>query len=313
MGQGGTLPIISCCDSGLGSHGSPPEITTMPSAGNRQFESGKPATSEPVDPRAALMQQYMQRAQGELKEKEAEVRGSRGRRRPATPSDAPLAISFEGSVFVHAILVALTLTLAALSCLWCFHLMSTPGGFIAGRTIALPAGILTAIALSYLSISFMGIVESTSQGHTSLTDAVRGDWRDWFWTLPSTLGMAVLAGVIGYSIGYFTPGIRWTLVGVAMFFLFPVFHLSSLVSGSPLAPVSLTILRSLGAQAVSWLLFYVVTFALAAIVVVAARLAWTDPPYPTVLVMGPIISVALFIYAWLLGQLARSISKGNLE
>ena len=56
-------------------------------------------------------------------------------------------------------------------------------------------------------------------------------------------------------------------------------------------------------------MLYAVSFAVANVLWVLFRMAWRDPPYLTLTIMGPIVGIALFFYAWLLGQLAHLISK----
>jgi hypothetical protein len=82
-----------------------------------------------------------------------------------------------------------------------------------------------------------------------------------------------------------------------------------LEAGSPFAALSLPVLRSFAKRPVAWLIFYAISVTVANLLWVTTRAAWRDPPYPTVLVMGPIVGVALFVYAWMLGQLALLISS----
>jgi hypothetical protein len=68
------------------------------------------------------------------------------------------------------------------------------------------------------------------------------------------------------------------------------------------------VLQSLPKHPLGWFVFYAITFALANVLWAVARLSWRDPPYVTVLIMGPLATLALLFYAWLLGQLAYLIS-----
>jgi len=100
----------------------------------------------------------------------------------------------------------------------------------------------------------------------------------------------------------------WLLVAICALLLYPILQLSSLETGSPLAPLSLPVLQSIVKHPFGWFIFYAITFALANLLWAVARLAWRDPPYSTVLIMGPLVALALLFYAWLLGQLAFLIS-----
>jgi hypothetical protein len=100
----------------------------------------------------------------------------------------------------------------------------------------------------------------------------------------------------------------WLLVGLCALVLYPVFELSSLEAGSPLVPLSLPVLQSIAKHPFGWFVCYAVSFAMANALWALARLAWRDPPYVTVLIVAPLAAWALFLYAWLLGQLAYLIS-----
>jgi hypothetical protein len=259
------------------------------------------------DPRTALARKYLQEAEAELAAKEAEQPRAR-RARAASGSNAPRAFSLSvaPATFVHIILGALALTFGALAVLLCVHMLLV--NFVVGRVIALPTGVVVAAVLGYLSVLFLGIIESTSTGYTNV-DSLQGDWRDWFWTLPSTLGMLGMAAFIGWIFSLVTPVSVWVLIGASALVLYPYLQLSSLETGSPLSPLSLPVLQSFVKHPAAWFVLYAVSFALVNALWVTWRWAWRDPPYVTLAIMGPIVAVALFFYAWLLGQLAHLISK----
>ena len=272
----------------------------------------RPGSSKPsdVDPRQALAQQYLARAEAEITAaEEAKPKRRTGKATSATGPPAGFSLAIERTSFVHLLLVALALTAAALACLFCYHMLHVM--FVAGRVIALPAGVVTAAALSYASVCYLGVIESTANGETNATEAMSGDWREWFWTLPTTLGMLAIAAVCGYGLGFFVPEARWLITGLVAFILYPVLQLSSLANGSPLAPLSLDVLRTLGSRPVPWILVYVVGGVLVGAIALIVRLAWMDPPYGTVLIVGPVVTFALAVYAWFMGQLARQISLGG--
>lgn len=261
----------------------------------------KPVETAPVDPRLALAQQYLKSATSVVAEKEA------ARSRAARPREGAKAfsLSISPATIVHLLLAVVAFTFAALAVLWCYHLLLL--NFVAGRVVALPAGVVVFATLSYLSALFLGVIESTSLGRTEV-ESLPGDWREWFWTLPSTLGMLAIAAFIGWFLSLGLPLNVWLLIALCALVLYPILQLSSLETGSPLAPLSLPVLQSVARHPFGWFAFYAVTFAMANVLWVVARLAWHDPPYSTVLIMGPLVTLALFFYAWLLGQLAYLIS-----
>ena len=275
-------------------------------------KQSKPATKQPaspVDPRLALAQQYLNAAKRNAEVKEAaEPRGRRAGRSAADGPAKAFSLSVAPATFVHALLVAIALTFAALAMTLTYHLLMV--NFVAGRVVALPAGIITAAALGYFSVCFLGIIESTSTGHTNV-DALEGDWREWFWTLPSTLGMMALAAAVGWILSLVTPVNVWLLIAVCAFVLYPVFELSSLEAGSPVVPISLPVVQSLVRHPLSWFVLYAVSFALMNVMWFIGRAMWRDPPYVMIVIVGPLVAVALFFYAWLLGQLAHLISTEN--
>jgi hypothetical protein len=267
----------------------------------------------PLDPRQALAQKYLRDAQAKLAEEEAEAPRA-ARRAAAKPGATGWSVSVDKSTFVHLLLVATAITLVSLMVLLLFAFMgqnAAPGGMIGVvvNSVAIPVGAVTFAGLSYLSVCFLGIVESTSQGHTDVQGMLYGGWREWFWTLPSTLGMVAISVILGVGLSYAVPLSAWALIGLSLVFVYPVLQLSTLETGSPLAPVSWMVCRSLFRRPVAWLALYVMSFALVGLLWLLGHVAWHDPPFVTMLVLGPAATAALFFYAWLLGQLARLISS----
>ena len=265
------------------------------------------AAAQAVDPRVALAQKYLQSAESELAEKEKE----QPRSRRTTTSGSPhggFSFSVAPATFVHVLLGALALTFNALALTWCYAVMMVD--FTAGRVMALPAGTVTIAVWSYLSVCYLGVIESTSTGHTSV-DSLQGDWREWFWTLPASLGMFAISAVVGWGLSLLFPVNVWFLIAVSALITYPIFQLSSLETGSPLAPLSLPVFASLIKHPLAWIVVYAISLVVAEVIYQIGRLAWHDPPYSTILIVGPLVAVALFFYAWLLGQLAHLISTGE--
>ncbi len=290
----------------------PPKATPPKSAPPKPVAKvpAKPAASEPVDPRVAIARQYMKSAAADLAEKEAELPRSRRTSSATGGTQAAFAFSISPATFLHVLLSVITVTFCACAWLWCFVLMMNYMTFDAGRIIAMPTGFVTAATLGYLSICYLGVIESTAAGHTEV-DILQGDWRDWFWTLPMTLGMAAVAAGIGWLLSLALPISVWLLIALCLFLLYPVLQLSALETGSPLAPLSVVVVRSITKHPFAWLVLYGGSFAVMQGLFLVYRLAWVDPPFATILVLGPMVTVALFFYAWLLGQLAHLISTGK--
>jgi hypothetical protein len=284
-----------------------PPAKPLPKAPARM--PSRPAESEPVDPRIALAQQYMKSAAASEAEKEAAQPRSR-RTQSAGSRPTAFAFSIAPATFVHVLLSVVTATFCACAWLWAAMLMMNYMTFDAGRIIAMPAGFVTAATLGYLSICYLGVIESTSAGRTEV-DVLHGDWRDWFWTLPMTLGMASVAAGVGWLLSLVLPVNVWLLIAFCLVVLYPVLQLSALETGSPLAPLSVVVVRSMFNHPFAWLVLYGGSFAVIQALLLVYRLAWVDPPFVTILLLGPLVTVALFFYAWLLGQLANLISTGK--
>jgi hypothetical protein len=259
------------------------------------------------DPRNALAEEYLQSARKKLAEEEAALPPSR-RRRAGGDRGSRFTFSVAPAMFLHVLQGAIALTLAFLALTLTYHMLHID--VTIGRVVGLGTGFLTAAVLGYLSVCYLDVIESTSNGQTNI-DLLDADWKEWFWTLPASLGMLALSAAVGWGLSLVLPVNVWWLVAISVFITYPIFQLSSLETGSPTAPLSLPVLGSLVKHPMAWLVLYALSFAGVSAVWHVARLAWRDPPYATMLVLGPVVTVALFFYAWLLGQLAYLITAGE--
>jgi hypothetical protein len=98
------------------------------------------------------------------------------------------------------------------------------------------------------------------------------------------------------------------LIALCVLVLYPVFQLSSMEAGSAAVPLTLPVVQSIVQRPLAWFVLYAVSFAVVNALWFVGRAAWRDTPYATILMTGPPAAVALFFYAWLLGQLAHLIS-----
>lgn len=272
--------------------------------------------SEDVDPRRLLAQRYMQKAHDELAAKEADRPGAKRQRperrsgqRAGTPRLADLKPSISSSTLLHGMMLMFVLTIASLATLFCYTLMNQI--FVVGRVIALPVGILVYIGLSYASACYLGVIESTSRGHTTPDDVLTGDWRDWFWTMPATFGILAATAGLGWLISRAAPSATWEIIGVTVWLFYPVLQLSTLETGSFVSLISLPVLSTLFTRPIMWMTLYGLSFVLGITVAGLGAATWRDPPFLTMLWMGPIAAVALLVYGWLLGQTARWMSVGG--
>ncbi|MCA9101545.1 MAG: hypothetical protein KDA63_10360 [Planctomycetales bacterium] len=267
---------------------------------------GSPPPSPSVDPRKALAEKMMRQARERIEAESAEPQRP-ARRSRAHDAGGGVTLAIDPVVFVHVVLAIVALTIAALAVLFCYHMLYVM--FTLGRILALPTGVLTAAVLSYLSVCFLGVVESTAAGRISLDDHVTGDWREWFWTLPSTAGPLVWAGFLAWLATLPLVDQRAMAAAVIAWALYPVLQLSVLECEQPLLPVSLPTLRSLVTRPAAWLVFYFCSIVPVAVPALVAWAAFVDPPYVTVLVTAPVAALAMFAYAWLFGHLTREVSK----
>lgn len=269
----------------------------------------------PIDPRILAAQQFVTKVVDKAKhEKDAEKTAAQ--RLPANksatgkPTSAAFKFAITPATFAHLILATLAVTFVGLAAVWSYAVLGA--NITAGRVIAASLGMVTAAVLGYLSVLFLSVVESTSTGRTSV-DSLQGEWQEWFWTLPSTLGMLAIAAFIGWLLSVAFSANVWFMIAACAVLLYPILQLSSLETGSPFTPLSLPVLASIVKHPLGWFVVYAISFALANSLWLAARMAWHDPPYITVVIIAPLATIALFFYAWLLGQLAQLIGKEKRE
>ncbi|MDC0937142.1 hypothetical protein OAS39_12725 [Pirellulales bacterium] len=264
--------------------------------------------NEPLDPRHAIAQRMLQRANADLAKEEA--------RDPHRPPASDLGVGplmpiaelrprIDPSVIAHGAMLALGITFALLALATCYHLMNMM--FIAGRALALPAGLILAASVSYASTLYLNIIESTSNGQTTVENALDGGWQEWFWTLPNTLGMVAVAAFAAWGLALLIPDHTTMTTIAAITIIYPVAQLSSLENAS-LSPISLPVIRTLMTRPLAWWIFFAASVLLFTGIVTLAKLSWRDPPYVTMLIMGPATTSALLVYSWMLGTLARALS-----
>lgn len=200
------------------------------------------------------------------------------------------------------VLIVLGMTVAAVLLAFCYQLLNTM--FVAGRIIALPVGIIVTLAASYASANYLAVVQATSEGIDGIEDWPEGEYREWFWTLPYSLGMLAAAGVVGYFVNLVVWTQSWIPMVSVMLILYPVFQLSSLEAGSPMIPLSKPILATLWKYPRGWAVFYAGSALPIAILLWIFCECFPRQPYVTILVFAPLAAAVLLIYGRMLGRLA---------
>jgi hypothetical protein len=183
-----------------------------------------------------------------------------------------------------------------------------------GLTMAFWSFIMPVIWIGYLAVSFtsamwLKIVQVTAAGYDIVDDWRAGDWREWPWAMVYPVGMLVPSLLIGWGV-YATSEMARLPFGLAAgFFVYPILLLSAMETGSPLNPVSMPVLRSLGMVWWAWLIVYIETAVMVAALGVFVYYAFQEHPWVTIMLAVPMLAAGLMIYARLLGRLAWYIGQ----
>lgn len=204
------------------------------------------------------------------------------------------------SLIVWALL-AIGLTVCALGFLaaYVIAMISLQGGISFGFAVFL----VFMLVASFSSACFMLVIEQTAQGSDAVEQWPSGLWRDWFWTLPTTVGLlvppAVLIDLLRREMGLHS----WLPLLPLVFLVYPFMLASALDNGSPLSAFSKNVLRSL--KSVWWAWAIVIGVSAVMTVAWAAAFVWAFPyqPWGTILVMVPLLPGMLLLYARMMGRL----------
>jgi hypothetical protein len=278
----------------------PMDQSSKPNQGGKS-KSGESAGGEPCQPPPRVMPSYVDKAIARatvVAEPEAE---------PAPPPMIPFVtdlVTFWGVQAIVACLLTsigmIFLALADIYCLWLF----SQGMGIAVRCFALPLFLISLIVYSYASACFLAIIEGTASGYDKIDDWPTGLWKDWFWTLPSTVGMLVAALMVGSAIGRFMTDTSWVPTLVITFFLYPILQFSVVENGSLLDPVSVPVWKSLRRVWWAWLIFYAVTASGIVLLSLVVGVFFLVSPITGIAVAGVLECACIFLYARLLGRVA---------
>jgi DNA-directed RNA polymerase subunit RPC12/RpoP len=165
--------------------------------------------------------------------------------------------------------------------------------------------------LSYAAGCLLAVVEETAAGNDEINWPDDG-WRERVWKLLYAGYLLVLSALAGTAVGSLAQLLAvefWWSALATTFVLFPIVLLSSLEAGTPWAPLTPPIIRSLVVSMWCWGVFYIEITLLAtpwvALVLVGVQLRH---PFWTALVAAPPLAALLLIYARLLGRLAWRIT-----
>ena len=217
-----------------------------------------------------------------------------------------LKLEFDAALGEHAIhfsVLVFGLTFAFCAACWCYYLLSVM--FVAGRIVALPTGLICAMVAAYASQYYLSSIEATFYETHEIEAMYWSDWKEWYWTLPSTLGMLAWGGFIAYFLSLPFPGVRWVIVCGFVFLSYPFFQLSTLETESPLKPFSANVARTYLSNPLAWLLFYLFWLVVFSLSVGILAVSVSAFPLLPVLLIGPITASIVVGYALALGRLAH--------
>jgi hypothetical protein len=173
----------------------------------------------------------------------------------------------------------------------------------AGISFGFAVFLIFMLVASFTSASFMLVIEQTAQGTDVVEEWPTGLWRDWFWTLPITVGLLVPPAVVIDLLRRGLGAQSWLPFLPLVFFLYPFLLASALDNGSPLTPFSKNVLRSLKSVWWAWATVFAVSIAMT--VAWAALFVSSFPyqPWGTVAAMVPLLPGMMLLYARMIGRL----------
>lgn len=258
--------------------------------------------------------------------------------RPKLPSNPMTTKIFSIFADPSAITWFITLTLGIAVVVGCFTMsimgfagQDNPGVTFLGA-VCTGAGLLFGLMVFYFATNcFLCILQDSAAGNDIIES-----WPDKEGGGFSGAGFSFTFAALFYSggIGLLltwplrNSGTEWflALFGIG-FFLFPLSLVMALETGSPMAPISINIIRSFLARLSTWVTFFIESAILCAvglgITFLLIAIFGARPKMLSVicaLVLGPIFTFLLFIYFRLLGRLAwvcddwfRSLEKEEDE
>lgn len=250
-----------------------------------------------INPLHLEMQRSLRAAEAELAECEDEKRGRRGQ------SGNVLSLAWIVENVWHWIAMCVGFTFAFGATAWCYYLMNAYFGV--GRAFAVSVAMVDAVVASHASRYFISSVETIYEGTVELDNMSFFDWKDWFWTLPLTVGVVVWSLLIGYAISLPAPEHRLVIMAATVMLTHPIFVLSTMATQSLVKPLSREVVGTLFRHPVLWLCFYIFWTGLWVTLVAFAREGIKHQPILVLSLCGSVCATILVVYALALGKMAR--------
>jgi hypothetical protein len=192
-----------------------------------------------------------------------------------------------------------------------FRMLFAGFGAIPGACFCL-AGLLIGIAAaSYGSACFIAIIENTAYHLDKDGRWPDSDFGEWLYYFLRLIYLVSLAALVALPVAWFIRQTDWTaaliVTAVIVYLSFPVMLLAALESNSPLRPISLPIMLSLGSDWRAWLGFYMASGLLWTAGFFAAIFITLELPFLPLYFTAMLAAVAWFSYARLMGRLASYI------
>lgn len=173
-------------------------------------------------------------------------------------------------------------------------------------------------ALAYAANSASRILQETTAGADQVEDWADGEWRDWSLELLSTGYVFLFAVLAGYVIAqplrsFLNDSTYLNLLTGLPFLVFPVFWLSTVDSGAIWLPWSPMVAQSLVRIPKHWLLFYGLTAGVTTATLGLLLLIFHWYPWAVCVLLAPVVSTFVFLYARLLGRMAWKITADATE
>lgn len=203
---------------------------------------------------------------------------------------------------------AVGLSYAGMSMLGLFHdqlSMNALGGVFVGAL----AVAFDVVVLSLVSACCQTALQDTADGYPSPQEHTMPELGQWIFIAFSWLMLGTAAAAIGFPLSLAIGPVAFA---ITLWVFFPFLLLSSLETESVLMPFSLPVFRSLGYQFGAWVMFYLLTTLMAAVVGVAAYYSFGFSPFATCLLGGPVLATVTLLYARLLGRLAWKASGSRM-
>jgi hypothetical protein len=193
---------------------------------------------------------------------------------------------------------------------WCW----STGGMMSrgGYALGFPFGWLSIWTFSYLAASSTAIITETAGGGDRVSDWPEPDWRQWFWEMYQYLPTLAAAVIVAYGVARLTlllAGSFWLPFFASFFLLTPIFVLSVFDAGAAFGILTSFVVSSLFRRWWAWLRFYATSAVLSLFWPGTLIYGYSQAPFQTALITGPLMAAALLIYARLLGRLGLDLAR----